>query len=377
MIQTKSRYGPYAISVDSLSPREWDALLPTFGDAHLYQTGAYGSVRFGPQRLSHLILSRDGRPAAAAQVRVFRLPGLKGGLAQVKHGPMHWTDGRDSPLQVLRQSLAALREEYVERRSMMLRIVPSPYMVAQGHFEQALREEGYVPARKVGRTDTTILMDLRQSESALLANMKDRWRRYLKNAWKNGLEVVSGTSDEFLDVFMGFFEQLLARKGFIELMAIDSLREIQHGLPDNLKMRVFIAYHQGRPVSAVIYVAQGKTAMYIHGATADDALRLRASYLLHWEAIRWARGRGCELLDLNGVHKESSLGVYQFKSGLAGDGEQVRRFPEYECCRNPLSFAAVHGGEWLRHGSRQLRVLCARVRHGLARKSSETKVERT
>ncbi|WP_027368482.1 lipid II:glycine glycyltransferase FemX [Desulfocurvibacter africanus] len=372
MIQTMNRPTPYAVSVDSLSPHEWDALMPTFGDAHLYQAGAYGTVRFGRQRLSHLVLSRNGHLLAATQVRVFRLPGLKGGLAQVRHGPLHWTDNHASPREVLHWSLAALREEYVERRGMLLRIVPSPFMVAEGYFDEVLHEEGYRPARKAGRTDSTIFMDLRQSEEALLANTKPRWRRYLRNAQKNGIEVVSGTSDELLSIFDDFFGQLVARKGFVEFMAIDSLRDIQHGLPDDLKLRVFVGSHEGKPVSAVVYVAMGKTAMYIHGATADDAMHLRVSYLLHWEAVRWARSRGCELLDLNGVHKASSQGVYQFKSGLAGDGEPVRYFPEYECCRNPLSFAAVHAGEWLRFGSMKARMLGAKVRHSLARKQPET-----
>jgi lipid II:glycine glycyltransferase (peptidoglycan interpeptide bridge formation enzyme) len=76
------------------------------------------------------------------------------------------------------------------------------------------------------------------------------------------------------------------------------------------------------------------------------------NYLLQWEAMRWARSRGCEEYDLWGVPDEDEptleagfagrddglWGVYRFKRGFGG---QLRRAAQsMDRVYNPLLYRA-------------------------------------
>ena len=96
--------------------------------------------------------------------------------------------------------------------------------------------------------------------------------------------------------------------------------------------QLLIAEYQGEPLAAVMVFAQGKRAWYFYGASSDAHRDLMPSYLVQWEAMRWARGRGCELYDLWGVpdadektledgfmqNQAGLWGVYRFKRGFGG-----------------------------------------------------------
>jgi lipid II:glycine glycyltransferase (peptidoglycan interpeptide bridge formation enzyme) len=96
--------------------------------------------------------------------------------------------------------------------------------------------------------------------------------------------------------------------------------------------RLFIAEHEGRPLAAMVAVAFGQRATYLYGASSNEARDLMPTYLLQWEAMRWARERGCRTYDLWGVpdadeatleadfkdRNDGLWGVYRFKRGFGG-----------------------------------------------------------
>jgi lipid II:glycine glycyltransferase (peptidoglycan interpeptide bridge formation enzyme) len=77
----------------------------------------------------------------------------------------------------------------------------------------------------------------------------------------------------------------------------------------------------------------GYRSWYVYGASNDRERNLMPTYLLQWEAIRWARARGCEVYDMWGVPDEDEpvleagfetrsdglWGVYRFKRGFGGE----------------------------------------------------------
>jgi lipid II:glycine glycyltransferase (peptidoglycan interpeptide bridge formation enzyme) len=112
------------------------------------------------------------------------------------------------------------------------------------------------------------------------------------------------------------------------------------------------AEFEGRPLAALMVFARGRRAWYVYGGSTDRERERMPNYLLQWEAMRWARSRGCEEYDLWGVpdEEESFLesefeerqnglwGVYRFKRGFGG---RVRRAaPAVDRIYDPLLYRA-------------------------------------
>ncbi|HRQ32721.1 MAG TPA: peptidoglycan bridge formation glycyltransferase FemA/FemB family protein, partial [Anaerolineales bacterium] len=83
-----------------------------------------------------------------------------------------------------------------------------------------------------------------------------------------------------------------------------------------------------------LFVARnGNRAYYLYGASTDEERNRMPTYLLQWEAMKWAKARGCEEYDLWGVPDEDEAtleanfesrhdglwGVYRFKRGFGGE----------------------------------------------------------
>src|SRR5690349_19413270 len=78
----------FSTQVDGMDPGAWEEVLTGFDDATIYQSWAYGAVRWGAARVSHLVLRRDGEVVAAAQLRIARVPVLPLGVAYLRWGPL-------------------------------------------------------------------------------------------------------------------------------------------------------------------------------------------------------------------------------------------------------------------------------------------------
>src|SRR5579864_833076 len=70
--------------VDNVTETEWCALMDGFDDANIYQTWAYGAVRWGGDNLSHLVLKCSGEVVAMAQPRIIRPAHLSAGVAYLR-----------------------------------------------------------------------------------------------------------------------------------------------------------------------------------------------------------------------------------------------------------------------------------------------------
>ena len=95
------------------------------------------------------------------------------------------------------------------------------------------------------------------------------------------------------------------------------------------------AYYASQPLASLFVIARGEMAYYMYGASSDCERNRMPAYLIQWEAMRWARQKGCRYYDLWGIpdleedeleesfqHKDSHeglWGVYRFKRGFGGE----------------------------------------------------------
>jgi hypothetical protein len=305
---------PYTVEVDTFESGSWYDRIAGFDDANLYQLWLQGS---GDTEFSRIALkSSSGEIVAAAEVRLFHVPLTRRGIAYVLWGPVARRNASADPA-VFRHAIRALRDEYVVRRGMVLRINPR---LLEGEDEACLAilaEEGFSRLQHV-RVSRTLVMDLGPDLDTLRRNFDKKWRNCLSKAERSDLTVTTGTGLDLFDQFCGVYRQLLARKKFDPSADIDRHRRIQESLPEALKMRIVIVSHEGRPCAGAIYSALGDTAVYLFGATDETGMKLSASYLVQWEVLRALKAGDVRRYDLNGIDPENNPGPYHFKLGLAG-----------------------------------------------------------
>lgn len=337
----------YSPEIDTVDEETWYRLLREFNDANIYQTWAYGDVRSGRSNISHLVLKERGRVVAIAQCRIVKTPFIGAGIAYVMWGPLWRPQEARADVEVFRQAIRALRNEYVCRRGLLLRIHPILLDDDSPGFLSILGEEGF--AREGEKNGSrTIIMDLTPSLDELHKGIRPQKRRELKVAEKQ-LEIIEGAEDELFEKFIKIYKQMVTRKKFREPNDINEFREIQRRLPAEFKMKIMLCRSGEGICAGLICSAIGGMALYLFGATSTAGMKSRGSYLLQWKVIVRLKENLVPRYDLHGINPETNPGTYKFKSDLAGDkGRDVRFLGRFESCESMVSLACVSVGERLK-----------------------------
>lgn len=304
----------FEVRIDALRGPEWDEVLSKFDDASIYQTAAYGNVRWGANNLMNLVLLKDGRELAAAQLRLFAVRPFRSGIAYVGCGPAWQPSGEEPDIAILRRMLRLLREELVLRRGYHLRIVPNLFQEAHAEAKTVFTEEGF---HWQERNTRTILLDLTPSLDELRAGLRATWRHTLDKAERRGLELCCGNSLEMLKEALSVYDEMHARKGFAEFADVHGFGGAQALLPVKYRLRVILCRERGETIAAIAWAVLGRTGLVLMAGTRARALEYKISNLLWWKMLEWLKENGFSQCDLGGVNAQRNSGGYIFKSGMA------------------------------------------------------------
>lgn len=295
-----------------LSASEWDAFLSDHPRAHLLQTAAWGDLkgRFG-WKVERLQVGDCG-----AQVLFRRLPlGLT--LAYVPKGPVgNW-------IPTLLPDLDALCRR---RRTFALKVEPDstedPDMAA------ALSAHGLLPSPHTVQPRRTLIVDLSGNEEDVLCRMHQKTRYNIGLAIRKGVTVHPWDD---VAAFSSMLQDTGARDRFSPHVP-DYYRYAYNLFRGSGAGELLVAEVTGKALAALMVFARGTRAWYLYGASAGHERQRMPTYLLQWEAMRWARSRGCQQYDLWGVpdadfgqledefasRSDGLWGVYRFKRGFGG-----------------------------------------------------------
>src|SRR5262249_19888703 len=115
-------------------------------------------------------------------------------------------------------------------------------------------------------------------------------------------------------------------------------RRLQEVVPSDLKMQIVLARQEGETCAGAIVSAIGDTGVYLFGATSETGMRVSASYLVQWEAVKTLKAHGLKYYDLNGIDPVLNPGVYHFKKGLGGrQGLEITSIGPHQAARRSIS----------------------------------------
>jgi lipid II:glycine glycyltransferase (peptidoglycan interpeptide bridge formation enzyme) len=194
----------------------------------------------------------------------------------------------------------------------------------------------------------TIIVGIKESEEEILARMKQKTRYNIRLAEKKGV-IVHAWSD--IESFHKMMLVTGVRDGF-GVHSFEYYKRAYELLHPKQMGEILVAEYDGKPLAALFVARNGNRAYYLYGASTDEERNRMPAYLLQWEAMKWARARGCEEYDLWGVPDEDEAtleanfetwhdglwGVYRFKRGFGGE---IRRAVQaMDRVYNPLLYWA-------------------------------------
>lgn len=320
---------------------EWKTFVARHPEAHILQTAEWGELKadFGWDAV-RLICGDVG-----AQVLFRRLP-LGWSLAYVPK-PMFdiW------PAAVQDGFWSELNAILKRRGAVFLKIEPDAW-----EDPESSRIPHAGPDAVLGSTPRpsaysiqprrTIVIDLRGTEEGILGRMKQKCRYNIHLAEKKGVQVQSWDD---LEAFHQLVQFTGGRDGFA-VHSMEYYRRAYQLFHAAGLCELLVARYEDQPLAALMVFRHGNRAWYLYGASNDKERNRMPTYVLQWEAMRWAKTRGCDQYDLWGVPDEDESfleqsfegrqdglwGVYRFKRGFGG--ELRRAAPAVDVVLNPLLY---------------------------------------
>ncbi|MCY3903119.1 MAG: peptidoglycan bridge formation glycyltransferase FemA/FemB family protein [Caldilineaceae bacterium] len=288
----------------------WNDFVSGHAHAHLLQTDEWAELkgRFGWRARRILLPGSDGDASRAGAMVLFR-KSMGQVLAYVPRGPLvDWSDAGLTEATVARICAAARQEG-----AFALKIEPGLLDTAQNRGR--LAAAGFHPSPQTIQPRSTVVVDLQPDEDTILARMKSKWRYNIRLAARKEVTVRELGAHE-----LPLFQQLVSETGTREGFSVHSAAYYRAAY-DLLASRwgVFLlATHRGEPLASIAVFAVGPTAWYLWGASNNHRRNLMPNHALQWEAIRWAKARGCTRYDLWGIPDE----VGAVATGLWDEGRR-------------------------------------------------------
>ena len=271
--------------------------------------------------------------------------------------PLGFTIGY-MPKPVFSEQLSEISNEFWDEvdsackknNAVFLKIEPDAWIEEFQPFDLAQDKPSDFPTFKPSthniQPPNTIIVSIKEDEEVILSRMKPKCRYNIRLAEKKG--VIVRTWDD-----IQAFHQMMLITGGRDNFGVHSKEYYQRAYDlfhPKGTCELLVAEFEGKPLASLMVFANGKRAWYVYGASNNEERNRMPTYLLQWEAIRWAKSKGCEEYDLWGVPDENEAtleanfesrhdglwGVYRFKRGFGG---QLKRAAQaLDKVYNPLLY---------------------------------------
>ena len=200
------------------------------------------------------------------------------------------------------------------------------------------------------------VLGLKKSEEEILAGASQGFRRKLRKAYKNEIEVTADASDEAISEFCRL-EKLHAERQKYVAFSSSWLRKQFEAFREGGEVLIYTAKKDGEVLAQNFMIFYGPEASYHYGVSSVAGTKYSAAPLLHMEAMKEARSRGCIRYNLWGIvePEETShrfYGVSEFKRSFGC--AELRYTPAHDMVLNPVKYRLTWAVETARRKWRRV-----------------------
>jgi peptidoglycan pentaglycine glycine transferase (the first glycine) len=325
-------------------PPDWDAFVQKHPDGHLLQMAAWGTFQSKFGHTAQIIAIYEGSQIKAGALVLFRpLPYGLGTRAYLPAGPLFAAEEAANAM-----LSAGLRKLCRTKRAIFAKAEPCDYYGPRPDLPQKLKAAGFQPSGQTIQPPRTVILDLAVDEEAILKAMNQSTRYKCKLGPKKEVSVRLGTSQD-----VASFNALMETTGERDDFGIRPPAYYQNAFDifsTSGQCALLMASYAGQDLAGVMVFLCGSKAFYLYGASSNAERNRMPTYIVQWEAIRWAKKQGALQYDMWGIpdadeaqleaefenRRDGLWGVYGFKRGFGG---AVRRsLGAWDLVLNPLLY---------------------------------------
>ena len=319
--------------VEGESQREWDEYVKSRPEANFLQSwDFYEFHRMRGKRVVRRLVF-EGRKIIGAYAGVVETA-KRGTYLAVAGGPLiDW-----SRKEVARLVMADLREQGKRFSCAFVRI--RPQLVRSEWGLGLMRELGLVPAPMYLSVEYAGVLDLKKTREEILAGASQGFRRKLRKAEKNEIEITATDDDEAIAEFCRL-EKLHAKRQEYVAFSSEWLTRQFEAFRKKSEVLIYTAKKDGEVLAQNFMIFYGPEASYHYGVSSELGTKYSAAPLLHMAAMDEARRRGCVRYNLWGIvgREETThrfYGVSEFKRSFGC--EELKYTPAHDLVLSPLRY---------------------------------------
>lgn len=334
---------------DITDKQQWDDFVTSHEEANFLHSWQWGEfhlsrgktvVRRGVFDGDKLIGVYEGEVETARRGRHIAVAG----------GPI--VDWTDKP--AVEALVADMREQGRKYHCAFVRV--RPQLEKTDGSMRLFRELGLHAAPMYLSVELAGVLDLEKSEDELVKNMRQRLRRALRKAEKNGITIEKSTDPARMKEFYDIQLQTAGRHHFIAFSEDFLTKQFAAFAEDNSAV-LYTARYNGEVLAQNFMIFYGNEASYHYGVSTELGTKLSGAPLLHMQAMRDARERGIKRYNFWGIVDEDDTkhrfyGVSVFKRGFGVD--ELRYVPAHDLILNPAKYAIDWTVETIRRKVRKV-----------------------
>lgn len=319
--------------VDATDREEWDNFIKSHREANFLQSWDF--YEFHKKRGKRIVrrLALDDKTIIGAYAGVVETA-KRGTYMAIAGGPIvDW-----SKRMVVNRIFDDIKEQGIHYNCAFVRV--RPQLELSKKSLDLMQKLGLKRAPMYLSVEYAGILDLTKSEEEILVGASQGFRRKLRKAEKNEIEISAETSDEAIKDFCKL-EKLHAERQKYVAFSGDFLRKQFEAFRDNNEVIIYTAKKDGEILAQNFMIFYGPEASYHYGVSSALGTKYSAAPLLHMEAMREARKRGCIRYNLWGIVEPNETshrfyGVSEFKRSFGC--EELRYTPAHDLILKPLVY---------------------------------------
>ena len=320
--------------VDATDRSAWDKFVSSHIEANFLQSWDFYEFHTsrGKKVVRRLALDDKGKIKAAYAGVVETAK--RGRYMAIAGGPiMDWTDKK-----LVKAVFSDIKEEGSKTGCVFVRV--RPQLEISDKSMKLMHELGLKQAPMYLSVEYAGILDLHKSEEEILAGASQGFRRKLRKAAKNDIEITADTTDASIDEFCRL-EKLHAERQKYVAFSSSFLKKQFEAFREGGEILIYTARKDGETLAQNFMIFYGPEASYHYGVSSTLGTKYSAAPLLHMAAMEEARKRGCiryNLWGIVGLEEKSHrfYGVSEFKRSFGC--EELKYTPAHDMILRPAAY---------------------------------------